>query len=142
MLAGYFHLLFLYIAANIYNLHAVEQGLRYGRKRVGSGNEEHIRQVVIDVDIIVVEVRVLFRVEHFEQSRSRVALEVVAYLVDFVEHKHRVGALAANESLNYAARHSAYVGAAVTSYFSLVVQTAERYARIFAIESIGNRASE
>ena len=61
-----FHLFFLRVAVDFNNLHSIEQRLRNGLQRIGSGDEEHFRQIVVNVDIIVVEMWVLFRVEHFK----------------------------------------------------------------------------
>ena len=68
---------------------------------------------------------VLFGVEHFEQRRCRVALEVVAYLVDFVEDEDRVRRPRFLYALNDAAGHGSDVGAAVSAYLGLVVQTTQ-----------------
>ena len=50
-----FHLFFLRVAVDFNNLHSIEQRLRNGLQRIGSGDEEHFRQIVVNVDIIVVE---------------------------------------------------------------------------------------
>ena len=57
---------------------------------VRRGDEEHLRQVVRNLEVVVAELPVLFRVKHFEQRRGRIAAEVGADLVDLVEHDHRV----------------------------------------------------
>ena len=135
--AADFDLLLEYVSADVDQLHTVEQGLRYGVEIVGRSDEQNLRQVVVDVDVVVVEGVVLFGVEYLEQSRSRVALKVVAYLVDFVEHEYRVGALRLDESLDNTARHGPDVGAPVTPYLGLVVQTAQRDAYILAVQCLG-----
>ena len=48
------------------------------------------RQVEVDFEVVVVERRVLLRVEHFEQRRRRIAAEVHRHLVDFVEQEQRI----------------------------------------------------
>ena len=48
------------------------------------------RKVEIDFEVVVVERRVLLRVEHFEQRRGRIAAEVHRHLVDFVEQEQRI----------------------------------------------------
>ena len=55
------------IARYVDYLHAVEQRLRYSRECIGSGYEQYVRQVIVDIDVIVVKMTVLLRVEDFEQ---------------------------------------------------------------------------
>ncbi len=52
---------------------------------VGRGDEKYFREIVFNVEVVILERVVLFRVEHFEQRRTRIATEVRAQLVDFVE---------------------------------------------------------
>ena len=74
---------------------------------------------------MVAEGVVLFRVQHFQQGRRRVAPEVRAELVHFVQHHNRVAGASLLEALNDAARHGADIGAPVPAYFSLVVHAAQ-----------------
>ena len=48
------------------DLHAVQQRLGHV-VAVGGGHEHHVGKVVIDLQIMVVERLVLFRIEHFQQ---------------------------------------------------------------------------
>ena len=66
---GYLYLLFGDVSAHFNQLHTVEQRLRYAAEVVGCSYEEHLREVVVNVEIVVVEGVVLFGVEHFEQCR-------------------------------------------------------------------------
>jgi hypothetical protein len=61
-----------------------------GVEHVGRADEHHVRQVELDVQVVIEERAVLLRIEHFEQRRRRVAAEVHRHLVDFVEQEHRV----------------------------------------------------
>ena len=67
VLASDFHFLFEYIARHLDDFHTVEKRLRHRSERVGSCDEKNFRQIVVDVDIIIVEMVVLLRVEHFEE---------------------------------------------------------------------------
>jgi len=54
-------------------------------------DEHHLRQVEIHAKVIVAKLRVLLRIEHFQQRTARVAMEAArAELVDLVEHDHAV----------------------------------------------------
>ena len=142
MLAGNLDFLLGDVAVDLYHLHAVEQGLGDGAQVVGSGNEQHLRQVVVHVKVVVVEVAVLLGVEHLEQCRGGVALEVLAHLVDLVENNHGVAAVALHHRLDNAAGHSANVGAAVTANLGFVVKAAQRDALILAVQRLGDGASQ
>ena len=61
-------LLFGDVAAYFYQLHTVEERTRNDAQVIGCGDEEHLGEVVIHIEIIVVEGIVLFRVQHFEQG--------------------------------------------------------------------------
>jgi hypothetical protein len=60
------------------------------RQRVGGGDEHHVGQVVVEVEVVIVEGAVLLRVEHLEQRRRGVAAEVGRHLVDLVEEEDGV----------------------------------------------------
>jgi hypothetical protein len=62
-----FYLLLGEVAAYLNQFHAVEQWGRDVAEVVGCGYEHDLRQVVVDVEEIVVECVVLFRVEYLEQ---------------------------------------------------------------------------
>ena len=88
-------LLFTRIARQFDNLHTVAQRLRDGIHPVRRGDEQNLRQVERNVEVVIAERVVLFRVEHFHQRRRRVAAEIAAELVDFVEHHDRIVGFAA-----------------------------------------------
>ena len=65
----YLNLLLRYVSAHFNKFHTVEQRTRYSVEVVGGCNEEHLREVVVNIKIVVVEGVVLFRVEHLKQGR-------------------------------------------------------------------------
>jgi hypothetical protein len=101
-------------------------------ERVGRGDEHHVRQVVLDLEIVVHEGRVLFRIQHLEQRRRRIAAEVLAHLVDLVEQEQRVGLLRLLHRLDDLAGHRADIGAPVTADLGFVAHAAKRHAHEFA----------
>ncbi len=68
MALGNLCLLFGDVAAYFYQLHTVEERTRNDAQVIGCGDEEHLGEVVIHIEIIVMEGIVLFRVQHFEQG--------------------------------------------------------------------------
>jgi hypothetical protein len=83
-------LLHLGVAGQLQHFHAVAQRLRDGVQDVRRADEHHVREVVLDVEIVIQERVVLLGIEHLEQRRRRIAAEVHRHLVDFVEQEHRV----------------------------------------------------
>ncbi len=71
---------------------------------------------------------VLLGVQYFEQCRRRIATEVRADLVDFIEHEHGIVAACLVNALNDAARHRAHVGAAMSADFRFVMNAAKAHA--------------
>ena len=59
-------------------------------QHVRGRDEENLRKVVLNIEIMVDEHEILFGIEHFEQCRRGVAAEVHRHLIDFVEHEDRV----------------------------------------------------
>ena len=94
-------------------------------RRVRRADEQHLRQVERQVEIVIAERRVLLGVEHLEQRRGGVAAEVRAELVDLVEHQHRVRRLRVAKRADDRARHRADVRAPVTAHLRLVAHAAE-----------------
>ena len=131
--AGDLDLLELGVAGNLQDLHAVAQRLRNRVQHVGRADEHDVRQVVLDVEIVVEERVVLFRVQHLEQRRRRVAAEVHRHLVDFVEQEDRVHRAGLLHHLDDLAGERADVGAAMAANLGFVADAAERQAHELAV---------
>ena len=113
-----------------------------GSSNVRRGDEHHLRQVERHLEVVVGERVVLLGVEHLEQRRRGIAAEVVAELVDLVEHEDRVVGAGLLHALDDAAGQRADVGAAVAADLGLVVHAAERDADELAAEGAGDRLAE
>ena len=61
-------LFILGVAGDADHFHAVQQWT-WDVQRIRRRHEHHARQVVIDLEVMVVERRILFGIEHFEESR-------------------------------------------------------------------------
>ena len=116
------------IAVEVDDLHAVEEGCRDRVGDVGGGDEQDLREVELDVQVVVAEGVILCRIEHLEQRRGRIAAPVGADLVDLVEQDHRVHRPSVAQRPHQAAGQSADVGAPVTADLRLVAHAAERHA--------------
>ncbi|ENN85911.1 hypothetical protein RHSP_17182 [Rhizobium freirei PRF 81] len=138
---GDFALFVFGVAGDTDDLHAVHQGRR-DVQRVRRRDEHDVRQVIFDFQVVVHESRVLRRVQHFQQSRRRIAAVVHAELVDFVEQEQRIGLLGLLHRLDDLAGHRADIGAAVTADLGFVTNAAKRHADILTAGRLGDRLSE
>ena len=86
------YLLFRDIPAHFNQLHTVKQGSRNGVQVICRSDEHHFRQIVIDIQEVVMESIVLFRVQDLQKSRRRVSIDgSLTHFVDLVQNKHGVG---------------------------------------------------
>ena len=109
---------------------------------VGRRDEQHPRQVEVDLEVVVTERVVLRRVEHLEQRRGGVAPVVGADLVDLVEDDDRVHGPGLAQGAHQPARLGPHVGAAVAADLGLVAHAAERDADELAPEGVGDGLAE
>ena len=136
------HLLLLGVAFQRDDLHAVAQRVGHGVEHVGGGDEQDLGEVEGNVQVVVAVGGVLLGVEHFEQGAGRVAAEIAAELIDFVEHEDRVVGAGAAQRLNDLPGQRADVGAAVAADLGLVVHAAHGDAREFAAEGARDGAAQ
>src|SRR6266550_7570159 len=116
--------LFLRVALQFDDLHAVAQRLSNGIKHVGGRDEEDFRQVECHVQIVIAESRVLLWIEGLEERRRWITAKIAPDFIDFVEHENGVFSLSAANSLDDLSGQRADIGAPMTTNFSLVVHTA------------------
>ena len=86
---------------------------------------------------------VLLGVQYFQQGRGGVAVVgVLRHLVYLVQYEDRVARTRLLDVLDDAAGHGTDVGATVSADFGLVVQSAQRYAHVFALQGVGYRLAQ
>ena len=111
------YLLLCDISAYLNNLHPVKQWSWNGAYVVGGGYEQHFGKVVVNVQIVVVECVVLFRVKYFKQCRCRITVDsVLGNLVYLVKNEHRVRRACFEETAYDSSRHGTDVCSPVSSY--------------------------
>ena len=89
------------------------------------------------------ETTVLFWIQHFKKCRRRISGEVVAlHFVHLVKNKDRIGSSSLCQFLNYSARHSTNVSAAVTAYLCLIVKSTKRNTSIGTVHGGGNTTAD
>jgi hypothetical protein len=113
------------VAGQADDLHAVLQRQGNFGQRVGGRDKQDVRQVVVDIQVVIVESVVLFGIEDLKQRRRRVAPEVHAHFVYFVQTEYRVVDANLFEGLDDLSRHGADIRASVTTDLGLVPNTAQ-----------------
>src|SRR5579864_1354622 len=120
------HFLFFRVALQFDDFHAVAQRLRNRIEHVRGRDEQHLRQVERYIEVVVPEGRALLGIESFEQGRSRITSKIPSYLVDLIQHEHRILGFSAADSLDDLPRQSADIGATVSTNLGLVMHAAQR----------------
>ena len=139
---GDLDLLQLGVAGQLQHLHPVAQRLGHRVEHVRRADEHDVRQVVLDVQIVVQERMVLLRVEHLEQRRRGVPAEVHRHLVDLVEQEDRVERSGLLHHLDDLAREGADVGAPVAANLGLVADPTQRQPDELAVRGAGDRLGQ
>lgn len=142
VVAGDDDLLVLGVPVEADQLHAVGQGLRDGLQDVGGGQEHHVAEVELHLQVVVPEGVVLGRVQDLQEGGGRVPAEVGADLVDLVEQDDRVHRPGLLDGPDDAAGQGADVGPAVSSYLGLVAYAAERDPDELAAHGVGDGLAE
>ena len=137
-----FHLLLSQVAAYVYDLHTVQQCRLYRIDAVSCRDEEDVRKVVVQIQIVIVEGAVLLRVESLEKCRRRIALEIGRKLVYLVQHDYRVRSACFLYAVQDTSRQRTDISLSVTSDFGLVVHTAQRDSHIFSVKRFGHRLTQ
>ena len=113
-------LLGLRIAGQLDHLEPVPQGRMHWLQPIGRRQEQHPRKIEWQIQVVIGERVVLRRIEYFQQRRRRVAAEIRAHLVQFVEHEDRVVGAGLFHPLDDASRQRPHVGPPMPSNLRLV----------------------
>ncbi len=91
---------------------------------------------------MILESVILFRIEHFEQCRTRVAAKISTELVNFVKQQHGINSARLFHHLNDLAGQRPDVSATMTANLSFVANTTQRQANKLAPGSSRDRLTE
>ena len=136
------HLLLGQVTGDVDELHSVKKGRLDGGDVVRGSDEEHIGQIVVDVQIVVVEGIVLLRIENLEQGRGRIALVAVADLVDLIQDDDRIGCAGLVDAIQDSSRKRSDVGLPVAPEFSFIVHATQSPSDIFPAQGPCHGLSE
>ena len=138
MVTGDVELLLVGVAAQLDDLHTVQQRTGDGGGGVGGGDEHDAAQIHGDFDEMIPEGAVLGAVQHLQQRGGRVAPHIAGQLVDLVQHQQRVHRAGAGQGLDDAAGHRADVRFAVAADVGLVADAAQGQAGALAVHGPGH----
>ena len=133
-----FQLLLVGVAAQLDDLHAVQQRSGDGVGGVCGGDKENFGKVKGELQEIVPEAAVLFPVQGLQQRGGGVAPVVGAQLVDLVQDHQGVAAFGLDHPVDDAAGHRADVGLSVATDLRLVMDAAQRDAHQLAVGGPGD----
>jgi hypothetical protein len=142
MSLGDFEFLAFGVARQPQNLETILQGRRNRVQHVRRRDKENLREIVLDVEVVILEHVILFRIEHFEQGRARIAAEIRAELVDFIQQQHGIHRAGFLHHLNDLTGQRANVGATMTANLSFIAHAAQRQAHKLATGGAGDRFAE
>jgi len=134
MLLGDVHLFIFRIGTDLDDFHTVQKRPRNRLRIICRRNEQHLRKVDRQFNVMILEAAVLLGVQYFEKRGSRVSLVVRTDLVDFIQHHERVLDPALLEAVGDASRKRADVRAAVSADFRFILHAAQRQADVFLAE--------
>src|SRR3990172_13382663 len=139
---GDFDFLRFRVTGQAQHLHAVLQSRRNSMDDVRSADKEHLREVVFNIQVMILEHVVLFRIEDFEQGGRRVSAEIGAHLLHFVQHEDGILGSGFLHYLDDLAWQRANVSAAVSAHLGLIANAAERQSYELATSGAGNGHAE
>ncbi len=124
------------VARQANDFHPVQQRWR-NVHRVRRAQEHHVRKIVVDLKVVIVEIVVLLGIKYLEQCRRRIATHVAAHLVDFVKQEQRVANTHLCHLLYQSSWHRTDISPAMTTNFSLVTHATQCHTHEFAIGRVG-----
>ena len=111
------YFLFLGITSKIDNFHTVAKWTRDLIEDVRRRNEHDLRKIVVQVQVVIAESAVLFRIKNFKHGRSWITFKIRAKFINLIEKDNRVYCLTLFHRLDESARHGTYVSTAMTADF-------------------------
>src|SRR3989338_7611305 len=111
-------------------------------ERIRRRDEHDVREIVIEIQVVVLKGDVLFRVQDLEEGGGWISPEVHAHLVDLVQKKNRVVGSRFFKALNNFSREGADVSPPMTANLRLVPNAAQRAPNEFSPHRAGDRSPQ
>src|SRR3989442_15457335 len=106
------------------------------------GDKEYLGKIVFDIQVVILEHVILFRIENFQESRTRIATKISSELVDFIKQQNRIHSSGFLHHLNDLSGQRANVGATMATNLSFITDAAQREAHELPSGGSGDRFSE
>ena len=135
---GNLQLLFIGIARKFDHFHPVEQCPRDCGGIVGCRDKKDMREIKRDLQEMIPECGILFRIEHFEQGSCWIAPVIGTELVNFIQNDKRIARPRLRNGVDNPARHRPDIGLPVPADIRFVMHTAERNTHELTVGSFGN----
>ena len=123
-LAGNLQFLLVGVTGKLDDLHPIRQGRRHRVQQIRGANKQDIGKIERQIQVMIAEGMILFRVQDLEQRRRRIAAKVRADFVDLIEHEHGIVRPGLFDPLDDAAGKRPHVGAPVAAHFRFVAHAA------------------
>jgi hypothetical protein len=131
------------VARDLDDLHAVAERRGDVEQIVGRADEQTLRQIERQIEVMVDERVVLARIEHLEHRGCGVSARSAArHLVNLVDHQHRILHRDSAQRLEDQPRHRADVRSPVAADLRLVAHAAHRDAIELAPDRLADRLAE
>ena len=78
------------VSRNSDNFHTVLKGARNPIQHISRSNEHHLGKIIIQVEIMIVEGKVLLRIQHLEKRRGGISPKVRRHFVDLIHQEDRI----------------------------------------------------
>ena len=137
ILLGDVEILILGVARDANHLHPIQQWPG-DIHRVGGADKHHVRKIVVDLKIMVIERMILFGVEHFQHRRGRISTVIHPHLVDLVQQEKRVSHTGLRHLLEQLAGHGADIGSSMASDLRFVANATQGHPDKFSIRRASN----
>ena len=133
------HFLILGIARNPNNLHPVQKRPRHRRQIIGRTHKHHIRQVIINLQIMILKRRILLRIQNLKQRRTRITAIVRPQLINLIQQEERVHRFRLLHPLNNLARQRTNISTAMPANFTFIPHAAKRHPHKIPPRHLRNR---
>ena len=132
-------LLFIRIGIEFNDFHSVQQRSGNGIQRVGCCYEQHIGQIIRNFQIVVTVSVILLAIQYFQKSGTGISTIVRTHFVDLIQKEERVAATCLDHGIHDPSRHCAHISLPMTADIRLVMNTTQRNACHFPVQTSCNR---
>src|SRR5215510_4628931 len=124
------------------NFHSIKQRLADRVQRIRRRDEEYLRQIEGQIQIMITERMILCRIQYLKQRRGRITTEITPHLIDLVQHQDRIVHTGPAHGLNDPSRQGTDIGSAMPPQFCFIMYAAQAEPLESPCHRPGNRLSQ